>query len=312
MKLWYFFKLFVFLLLVGLAYQNRDQIVTNVRTALHQNFPCAIPLTYSLGDFDTRFGVSREDFLIRIAWAEKVWEDLVGKELFKYVESGGDMRINLVYDVRQQTTEKLQEINGSIDVKKGGYESLQVQYETLSRQLEEQKRTYNTETNQLKVLQNNYEREVSRWNKKWGAPEDEYARLERQRNEINTRIARVNASLSQLNKTITATNALGRQINELVWELKLDVETYNTTRQAQWEEFSEWEYVYDEAWKRINIYEFSTALKLSRVLIHELGHAVQMGHVDDTESIMYRLNAGKSEVPTEADRAELLRSCRMK
>ena len=76
------------------------------------------------------------------------------------------MRINLVYDVRQQTTEKLQEINGSIDVKKGGYESLQVQYETLSRQLEEQKRTYNTETNQLKVLQNNYEREVSRWNKK--------------------------------------------------------------------------------------------------------------------------------------------------
>lgn len=312
MKLWYFFKLTIFLLLAGLAYQNRDQIVMNVRTALHQNFPCAIPLTYSLGDFDARFGVSREDFLIRIVWAEKVWEDVAGKELFQYVESGGDMTVNLIYDARQQTTEKLQEIGGGIDDKKEDYESLKVEYERLSTQLLREKTAYNTEIAQLKNLQNAYEREVARSNKRGGAWEAEYERLEKQRLEINSRIARVNTSLTELNNTITKTNALGTQVNALVQELKLDVDTYNTTGKTRWEEFSEWEYVYDAEWKRINIYEFSDATKLARVLIHELGHAVQMNHIADTDAIMYRLNAGKSEIPTEADKAELLRACRMK
>jgi hypothetical protein len=34
-----------------------------------------------------------------------------------------------------------------------------------------------------------------------------------------------------------------------------------------------------------------------------------MDHVGDSEAIMYRLNAGKSEKLTEADKAELMRVC---
>lgn len=76
MKLWYFFKLFVFLVLAGFTYQHRDEIILRVRTAVHVYFPCAIPVTYSVGNFDTQFGLSRADFLMRIAAAENAWEDV--------------------------------------------------------------------------------------------------------------------------------------------------------------------------------------------------------------------------------------------
>ena len=312
MKLWYFFKLFVFLLIAGLTYQHRDEIMLRVRTAVHAYFPCTIPVTYSLGQFDTQFGLSRADFLMRIATAENAWEDVAGKELFKYVESGGDMTVNLLYDARQQTTEKLQEIGDTISDKKSTYEKLWAEYERLSAELVKEKTAYEREVAQLKNLQSAYQREVARANKRGGAEEAEYDRLETQRLEINKRVAEVNGSLSRLNKTISATNTLGAQVNALVQELKLNVDIYNTTGRTRGEEFSEGEYIYDSEGKRINIYEFSDTTKLARVLIHELGHGIQMEHVEDSDAIMYRLNAGKNDTITEADQAELRRVCRIK
>lgn len=118
--------------------------------------------------------------------------------------------------------------------------------------------------------------------------------------------------LTRLNNTITSTNALGAEVNALVQELKLDVDTYNTTGMTRGEEFSEGEYIYDAEGKRINIYEFSDVTKLSRVLLHELGHAIQMDHVEEIGTIMYRLNEGENDTLTEADIAELKRACRVK
>jgi len=309
MRLGYFLKLVVLFSLIVFAYQNSDAIIKNIRTAVHQHFPCALPLTYSLGTFDARFGLSREEFLTHIATSEKTWEDVVGKELFRYVDTGGDLTVNLIYDERQETTNKLQAIGGVIDGKKETYESLKADYEKLSAQLRQQRATYNTKLGEFQAMQSAYEKEVSRWNKRGGAPEEEYAKLEQQRAELNTRVTTLNNALAQLNKTVTDVNALGNRINALIEELNLNVAKYNTTRSAQGEEFSEGEYVFDPAGKRINIYEFGSALRLSRVLIHELGHALQMDHVDDSEAIMYRLNAGKSETPTEADKTELMRVC---
>lgn len=310
MRLWYIFRWIVILSLIVFAYEQRENIIKNTRMIIHEHFPCVVPLTYSLGTFDSRFGLSREAFLGHIASAEKSWEDVAGRELFRYVETGGDLTVNLIYDERQATTNKLQEIGGQIDGKKDTYESLKANYDRLSEKLRQQRTTYNTKLGEFQTMQREYEKEVAHWNKRGGAPEKEYAQLEQQRAELNARVTALNNSLAQLNKTVTDVNALGTRINALIEELNLNVEKYNTTRSAQGEEFSEGEYVFDPAGKRINIYEFGSALRLSRVLIHELGHALQMDHVDDSEAIMYRLNAGKRETLTEADKTELMRVCK--
>lgn len=79
------------------------------------------------------------------------------------------MTVNLIYDARQQTTEKLQEIGGAIGDKKEDYETLVAEYERLSAQLVQEKTAYEREVAQLKNLQSAYQREVARANKRGGA-----------------------------------------------------------------------------------------------------------------------------------------------
>ncbi|MCB9807280.1 hypothetical protein H6768_05380 [Candidatus Peribacteria bacterium] len=259
---------------MGIIYQHRDTVVTNVRSSVHHFFPCKLPLTYSLGNFDTQFGILREDFLANIARAETAWEQEVGKELFHYVETGGDITVNLIYDERQETTVKLREIDTAITGKQGTYETLKAEYEALNARILEQKTAYERSLAQIESFEKAYSRDVESWNKRGGAPEKEYARLEDQRRSINARIAALNTTRANLNTTITQANQLAARINQVIEELHLDVEKFNTTRATHGEEFSEGEYVRDETGRHIDIYEFGSELKLTRVLTHELGHAL--------------------------------------
>jgi len=92
--------------------------------------PCTFPITYTLGNFDDRFGISKDEFLLDIKMAEKNWEGSIGKQLFTYTPNG-DLKINLVYDARQETSEKLDNLNSEIDNKKDSYDSLKSEYDRL-------------------------------------------------------------------------------------------------------------------------------------------------------------------------------------
>jgi vacuolar-type H+-ATPase subunit I/STV1 len=311
MKFRQFFQIALLIYASILGYQNREWLINTGRSGVNYYLPCTFPLRYSLGDFDKRFDISEEKFLTTLARAESVWEEAAGKELFQHVESGGPLQVNLIYDSRQETTNKLQQIDGVISEKQKLYNELVAEHTSLADTYLAQKEDYNRASTQLENLKKNYEQEVARWNKRGGAPESEYARLEEERETINTRIEKLNSTLKGLNASVTKLNQLSTQVNVLIEELNLNVEKFNTTRTANGEEFSEGEYIRDHTGERIDIYEFGSESKLFRVLVHELGHALGMDHVDSEEAIMYRLNAGKSEKLDAADVAELARVCRL-
>ena len=89
-------KFFQFLFIVGaiaFIYHNKDSWAELISPTK----PCNKPISYSIGAFDTRFGISKEDFIKDIDQASSVWEKVEGKPLFVYSDKG-TLKIDLVYD----------------------------------------------------------------------------------------------------------------------------------------------------------------------------------------------------------------------
>lgn len=303
------FRIAITLAFAFSLYQYRDMIIPRGTSFINHYFPCTLPITYSIGAFDNRFGVSREEFLWDMAKAEKIWETAAGKELFRYAETGGALTVNLIYDSRQETTNTLKKINGVITGKQSNYESLKADYDTLSQKFATQKTQYQNDTIKLETMKQALDQDVSYWNNRGGAPSGEFEKLQQREAELQSFVTTLNARIKTLNTTANTLNTLAKNINALIEELHLNVAKYNTTRSAQGDEFSEGEYVRNGVDEDINIYEFGSDTKLIRVLTHELWHALGLNHVDDVKAIMYRLNQGKTESLTWADSTELQRVC---
>ena len=150
---------FAFLLLIGTAiYQFRSPLLEQITPAINniennidyflpKPAPCSVPVSYTLGTFSPQFGISEDYFLSAVAEAQGIWEKGLGRKLFVYVPSvpgGNVLKINLVYDYRQQATDELAKINLSTEGDKASYNSLKTKYLTLQQQIAVAKSAYAT------------------------------------------------------------------------------------------------------------------------------------------------------------------------
>ncbi len=274
--------------------------------------PCTEPISYVIGRFDKKFNISEEYFLDALAEAEAIWEKPFGKELFTYSRDneGNILKVNLVYDYRQQATTKLKSLGLVVEENKSSYDKLKAKFETLRSQYEKSKSTFNARVSSFNQRQSKYESEVNYWNKKGGAPSHEYDRLEAERSALATESLTLKDIEKDISDMADEINALVVVLNRLVVSLNLSVEKYNTTSTARGESFEEGVYSSDGFTREIDVYEFSNREKLVRVLAHELGHALGLLHVDDPKAIMYEKNQGDTRTLTQTDLDALKAQCR--
>ncbi len=291
-----------------LAFTHREAVMQATRQIEAKFVPCRSPITYSLGAIDTRFGISREALVANLKEAEAIWEKPSSKDLFEYRREGGDLVVNLVYDYRQQASDKIASVGIQIDKSRASFDALKAQYNSLSSRIATEKIALESSSAAYDSRQRAYNAEVAKWNRQGGAPPTEYDHLQAEKTALSADAQRLKAMESKVNADIDTLNAMRTSLNQLITRLNLNVEKYNQAGAAGGE-FEEGLYVSTAGAQRIDIYEYSNHAELVRVLAHELGHALGLDHVADAEAIMYKVNQGKKLALTKDDITELNAVC---
>lgn len=300
----------IVLLLSG-GYYYRGDIANRLQEFINRARPCQKPIAYSIGDLDPRFGLTKAELLNEIKKDEKIWEAPINRQLFEYSPTGS-LKINLVYDYRQKATDALKNMGIAIKDDRSTYDMLKTKYDTLVA-------SYNRQKKQLDALvviynadKSAFEKDINYWNGNGGAPKTERARLEQQRIDINAQVAIINQDKDALNGLIDTINSAEVILNALIGTLNLQVGKYNTVGSSTGKVFTEGEYVSDANGTAINIFQFNDKTQLIKVLAHELGHAIGIGHLDNPKAIMYYLNEGINEKLTADDLTALKNVCGIK
>lgn len=267
--------------------------------------PCSSPIEYSIGNYDPKFGVSESQFRLALAAAASVWNREAGKTLVQAAGAGeSGIPVNLVYSDVQKATE----LGKNIDVEQEAYDEKKADVNALRDRFSSAKSSYERASASYDAKAKAYQERVSYWNAQGGAPPAEFQKLnaqgraiEAERQVLNTDADEVNALAKDINVAVGELNALARKINA-------KVNTYNA---SAGEDFDQGNYEADKEGKRITIYEFKNTADLERVLVHEFGHALGLGHVENPDSIMYSFNIGEGLDLTAEDVAELHRACKL-
>lgn len=251
--------------------------------------PCEVPIRYSLGAYDPRFNISKEDFVAAAEEATHVWEKALGRDFFTYAGPATTptrfelyftrppVVVGLHYDERQQIASQRQELLSQISETRGDAREVRAQFEAL------QARYATSRAEYLSLL-------------------DAYKKRRGDHNTLEAKRLEVNALADEI-------NALVKKYNYLVSAVNSRIDTIN---QNAGYEFEEGQYKSDENGETITIYEFGNRTTLVRVLAHEFGHALGLDHNDNERSIMYYLNNNQNLTPTKEDIAAVKAVCEMK
>ncbi|MFA6000068.1 MAG: hypothetical protein WC783_03780, partial [Candidatus Paceibacterota bacterium] len=173
----FFNFLFIILLLFFVGYFYKDisgydfaGIWHQIESKLFAPAPCTEPLPYKLGTFDNRFNISQKYFLNALTEAEAVWEKAYGKDLFVYTPDNTDniLKINLLYDYRQEATSKLADLGIVVKDTQESYNSLKSKFEALKLQYYSKQASFEKDLANFNVAKKAYEEQVTYWNSKGG------------------------------------------------------------------------------------------------------------------------------------------------
>lgn len=264
---------------------------------------CETPIRYTVGTIDPRYDVSRAEVESALKEAATLWNEAAGKTV---VEVGTEdaVVVNFVYSRYQENAE----LGVAIDAEQAAYEAKHEEVQELRDTYQSLRARFQSAQAAFSRRAAAYDEEVKFWNERGGAPPREYEELEEEQRALAREQEALNKRADEINALARELNTEVEELNRLAARTNAKVGTYNKTAGNDFEQGT---YTEDREGKRISIYEFTSRTELKRVLAHEFGHALGIGHVENPESIMYSYNIGEAFELSAEDVAALKERCRL-
>lgn len=289
----FFFLFFIFF---------KEEVVFNIQKTFFN--PCSSPIIYTIGVVDSGFGLTEDDFLLIVNEAASEWNSATGKKLFQYGNNG--MKINLIYDYRQDTTLEIEDIDSK-------YQEYREIYSLLLEKYNNKVSLYNSKKNELELIILEYnkrssglQRDISLWKRN---NNEEYVRLNKEKESLEKVLSEIHKEQEELSRIYGEISSLINEVNEIATILNINVEEYNLTLSGLSNQFEQGNYVSRPFFKEINVYQFESEESLKQVLIHELGHSLGLDHVMNSGDVMFWINTEDEQIITEDSLNQLRAIC---
>lgn len=245
---------------------------------------CNLPIEYSIGSLDPRFNVSQNDFKSSAQKAGDIWNSQTGERVFA-LDDSNQIKINFIYDQRQENIDKLNSQAQVILQNKNELQSMDKTFASLVKKYKQDLSDFNSQ--------------IESWNAKGGAPEPQFSQLKAKQQELEKTRETLNNMAATLDQKVDQHNSSIDNYNLAVEESKNKIITQGE---------------YDPQNKTIDIYTYGGLEELEFVIAHELGHAAGLDHVDNPKSLLYYLIQDqdiKNPILTAQDKQALDKTCNL-
>jgi hypothetical protein len=289
-------------------------LIAGIAAALYliPSNPCGLPVHYSIGAIDPRFGIAQGDAIASTEVAKAMWEKRIGKDLFVYDELS-DFKIDFIFDGRQQAIIDRRALDRRVARAKATDQMMQTAAKDAATRLQDLKEQYESLLADFESRAARHNEAVNYWNARGGAPPPVFDEISQETTALRLEAEQIEALRKQGNQEVDGLNAFVESDKTLASSVNDAIAAFNEKQKSLSDKQAEYtqEVIGGQQKRAIHVYEFSDNGDLVMALAHEFGHALGIHkHEDDPESVMTAVNnTRKDRVITNASVAAVKSAC---